>query len=537
MRAKLTPRRLALVGLLFVGLGYATMVQSFSWNQTSHYALIRSLDRDTAIIDPFQSTTGDKALYHGHWYSARAPGLAMFALPWYQVLVATGVPGWTDRHRAPAQRPGDSMIWATGLWGNVLPGLVLLLLIYGLAERFEPGFGGIAALTMGLGTLVLPFSTLLFSHVFTATLGFAAFVLLVRERDGPPRIWPIAAAGVLMGYAISSEYPLFFVALVLGVYIVSRRDTWRLRTLAPRIGAYVAGGLIGVIPLLLYNHLAFGSWTHIAYADIPRQKAGFFGIGTPSIPTALTLMFDSRGMLTLAPVLLAAIAGIVLLHRRGRRAEAFVITAIGLLYLTYNSGYYLPFGGGSPGPRFLISVLPFLSLPLALAFRRWPGPTVSLAGASIAAMLIATTTHPLTGYERETVIWARYFRDGFFQPTIASVFGAGRGWLAISPFFAAVAIGIGLVVAQTARLRLSRRQLGLGVAALGAWAIYAALGPKALGIDAHALATIVHVNPKAGRVHFDTYHPLVGLSLIAVVAGLGSLAAMWLVARERVAAS
>ena len=76
----LTRKRLALAAILLVGLAYATMIQSFSWNQTSHYDLIRSLDKDGTTIDAYQQNTGDKAYYKGHYYSARAPGLALFAL-------------------------------------------------------------------------------------------------------------------------------------------------------------------------------------------------------------------------------------------------------------------------------------------------------------------------------------------------------------------------------------------------------------------------------------------------------------------------
>ena len=50
----LVPRgraRLALLAILLVGISYATMIQSFSWNQTSHYDLIRSLNDDGTTID------------------------------------------------------------------------------------------------------------------------------------------------------------------------------------------------------------------------------------------------------------------------------------------------------------------------------------------------------------------------------------------------------------------------------------------------------------------------------------------------------
>jgi hypothetical protein len=535
MRLAITRRRLALAAILLVGLSYATLIQSFSWNQTSHYDLIRSLNVERTTIDQYQVNTGDKAYYKGHYYSARAPGLALWSLPFYDALNLVNAESWTDAHVAPPNHPGDEMIYLIGLWANVLPGLLLLLLVWRVADRFQPGYGAAAAVALGLGTMVLPLSTLLFSHVFTAFLGFAAFALMLKERDGPPSAMLLALAGLAMGYAVASEYPLFFVALVLGLYLLSRKDALEPVLVVRRAGAYIVGGIVGIVPLLLYNHYAFGSWTHLAYSSIPRQQKGFFGISAPSLKVLATLLFDSRGLLTISPVLVLGALGTVLLCKRGKRAEALTIAGICVCYVGYNSGYYLPFGGGFEGPRFLTTMLPFLAFPIAIALKRWPGPTVALAAVSIATTVIATITHPLVGYETETVVWARYLREGLFQPTIASAYGLGRGWDGIWPFLLAAGGGVVLAAWATPRLRLSNATLGYGVLALIGWCLFAVLAPTVLGIDHTGLESIVKAGDHTAlnlTLHNGSRYPLRTLAPIAAVVGLLAMCAMRLLRNE-----
>ncbi len=524
----LTKKRLALAAILLVGLSYATMIQSFSRNQTSHYDLIRALNNDGTTIDSYQENTGDKVFYRKHWYSARAPGLALFALPFYDALNLVNADSWARSHAAPPQRGDDEMVYLIGLWANVLPGLLLVLLVWRASDRFQPGFGAAAAVTLGLGTMVLPLSTLLFSHVFTAFLGFAAFTLMLRERDGPPSMALLWLAGLAMGYAVASEYPLFFVAIVLGLYLLSRRDSWHPLGVVRRAGAYIVGGLIGIVPLLLYNHYAFHSWTHLAYSDVPRQQKGFFGIGVPSLKVLATLLFDSRGLLTLSPVLLMGAIGTVLLYKRGRRAEALTIGGVCVCYMGYNSGYYLPFGGGFMGPRFLTTMLPFLAMPVGIAFKRFPGPTIALAGISIATTVIATITHPLVGYETETVVWARSLREGLFQPTIASAYGLGRGWGGIWPFLLAAGGAVLLAGYTTPRMRLNGAAIGVGVLALGLWCVFAAVAPTVLGIDHQGLLSIVKAGDHTALHKGFGSYPLKTLAPIAATVGLLALLAAWL---------
>jgi hypothetical protein len=174
-------------------------------------------------------------------------------------------------------------------------------------------------------------------------------------------------------------------------------------------------------------------------------------------------------------------------------------------------------------------MLPFLAFPIALALRRFPGPTLALAAISITTTVIATITHPLVGYENETVIWMRLLGKGSFQPTIASAFGLGRGWGAIWPFLLAAGSAVLIAVRAMPRLPLSGRQLGAGLLALAAWALFAALAPTLLGIDHQGLLSIVKAGDHTAlnlTLHDGSRYPLRTLAPVAAGAGLIALAAM-----------
>lgn len=509
-------RRAGLLALVCSVLAAAAMIQPLGWNQTSHFALLKAFADGTPRIDSYQRETGDKSYTEGHFYAVKAPGMALLALPWYKLLTAAGVrdaaADVADRRRpskwseaagllvryksrlrpAVAARTSATvnrqtpLAWAVGLGVVAAPALLLLLLVRSLGERIEPGFGAAAAVALGLGTLILPFSTMLFSHVLAAALGFAAFALLWREREGPPRPPLLAAAGALAGLAISVEYPLILAGLVLAGYVVSREP--RLR----RILAFGAGAVVGALPLVAYNLWAFGSLTALSYRNAVKlpgrtghdllglNTGGVFGVRLPSPGAALDLLFSGRGLLVVTPVVAMGAVGAVLLHRRGRRAEALTIGAVGLAYLVYNAGYYLPFGGNTPGPRFLVTLLPFLALPLALSFRRFPGVTIGLAASSAATMVLATIGNPQLDSD-DTGQWVRLLGKADFEPTVLSAAGAGHGWLALTPVLVAAAAALALAWRATGPVELNGRQLLLGALAAAAWALLAIVLPLAVG--------------------------------------------------------
>jgi hypothetical protein len=248
--------------------------------------------------------------------------------------------------------------------------------------------------------------------------------------------------------------------------------------------------VIGAAPALAFNLWALGSPLRFAYSyavsvqgftghdQLGLNSDGFFGIDLPRPDAAFDLLLASRGLLTLTPVLVMGIVGAVMMRRRGRPAEAAVIGATGIAYFLYNAGYWLPFGGGSPGPRFLIPALPFLALGLAPAYRRFPALTLALAIPSATFMLAGALTFPLIG-DNGTGTWANQLGSGALEHTLLTVLGVHSGWLAAAPLLAAVAAAIALCVLATPPVRIGDARPAL--AALLGWAAVAVLGPSVVG--------------------------------------------------------
>ena len=98
--------------------------------------------------------------------------------------------------RVQARVEGETpIVWALTLIAAVIPGVLLLLGVRWAADRFVPGYGTAAAITLGLATIVMIFAAEFFSHVISAALGFAAFCVLMKERDGPMRRSMVFGAG------------------------------------------------------------------------------------------------------------------------------------------------------------------------------------------------------------------------------------------------------------------------------------------------------------------------------------------------------
>jgi hypothetical protein len=516
--------RPGVAAIVSLGVAWGLVMHQMGWAQMAHYDQVQAFSNGEAQIDRWHWDTNDKAWVDGHFYSVKSPGMAALTTPLYLAIhdlggdkLARAATSNAAHTAHPKWYPGDSVVplenygydvqrgtrvqqvveqstpivWALTLLGAVIPAVLLLLLVRWAADRFLPGYGTAATVTLGLATVVMTFAAEFFSHVISAGLAFAAFCVLMKERDGPPSWRMVAAAGLLAGLAVTFEFQTGLVGVVLIGYALSRKTDW-----LGRGAAYAAGAVTGALPMLAFNFWAFGNPLKLAYGDavafpgasghdvLGLNSHGFFGITAPRFDSAVSLLLAGRGLLVLTPIIVMAVVGVFLMRRQGHRAEANTILAVAAVYFIYNSGYWLPFGGGTPGPRFLIPALPFLAIGLAFAYKRLPALTLGLAIPSGLLMLIGTLTYPLLG-RQGTGTWADWVMDGKLEHTVLTAFGVTNAWLAVAPFVAAVLTAVALAVRATPSTSLSDYRFA--VPALLTWACVSAVGPGIAGDDISVL--------------------------------------------------
>jgi hypothetical protein len=364
----------------------------------SRFCLTRALLHGRLDVGDCIDGSIDKSSYHGRLYSNKAPGMSIAAVPAYAIAAAVG--GESDHGL-----PGGRWIWFLRIATAGVAFVVAVAVLARLGEGLVPGTGVTTAAAFGVGTLALPFAATAYDHLPAAALLISAFWLATRRRCG----W----AGLAAGAAVLVEYQSAVAWLILLLYT----STLGLR----RTQRYVFGSVPPLAVLAAYGWAAFGApWRNPLSYSANRYEAdhatGLLGIHAPTLHGLRLVFIGDKGLLVTSPLLIAAAAGLVLLWRQGKRPEAVVCGSIAAAYLLAESGYFDPYNGFSPGPRYVIPALPFLCLGLGPALRTWPRATWALVGISLVSTVAITLTWALGSDAYTGSIW----------PQVAHVATGGR---------------------------------------------------------------------------------------------------------------
>ncbi|MCL4562974.1 MAG: hypothetical protein M1281_20465 [Chloroflexi bacterium] len=417
----------ALLVLLLLALAYGYFYEESDANGNSRLALTFAMVKEGRLtIDSYHADkatflTRDKAFYDGHFYTDKAIGssvlAAVFFLPinWLLKFLSFSLSLWKLKYLLTFLTIG-------------LPSAFAGSLIYVVCEAISGSKirSFIVTLAIALGTLSFPFSTLFFSHALAGSLLFIGFFLLfqIRTNPDPAKNAQLLLIGFLLGLALITEFTTAVVVIPLILYylyivwVKYRRQAGRPAWI-PALMLPALGGLIPLAIMFAYNIQVYGKPLVSGYQylnDPVFREAMSHGIEGITLPKLSVLYYETIqpaiGLFWQSPVLLMALVGAVFMARvKKYRPELMIAATAFIAYLLLNAGYFMWWGGNSPGPRQIIPMLPFLCLPLIFVPRRL-FPLVTILGiVSIFQMLVITASHIMVPEE----YLVRIPQYGFFQ--------------------------------------------------------------------------------------------------------------------------
>ena len=225
-----------------------------------------------------------------------------------------------------------------------------------LVLRLARGLGSetaarLTALTFAFATMAFPYGTMLFEHNIIAACLLGSLYCVERARGSAADVASrfLVGAGLLAGYAAITNYTMAALVPVFALFLLARTRS------AGGLAWYGAGVLVPLLVICAYNITCFGTpfTTNYAYQSptfvTESRILGVFAL--PRLDVLLLLLFSPfRGLFFSSPVLLAAVAGLVVMWRdtTTRSLVMLVGSVMGFLLLV-NASFN---GWAAAGPRF-----------------------------------------------------------------------------------------------------------------------------------------------------------------------------------------
>ncbi len=364
----------------------------------------------------------------GNLYSKKGLGGALVALPFLFIGKHWGVVG---------------AVQFTFLSSALLTALTIFV-FYHLAVTLKASENAalLAAIALGLGTMLWPYAKMLFSEPIAA-LGLSLALLGVARFSSDNRSVWLLVCSFGLGIMTLARSANAILALPFALYVtyqlfVHWRQTGRRRTfLWPGFLFALPFGLT-ILSIVFSNYVRFG--TYLSFPQVPGEAF------TTPLHVGLAGMLWSPGKGLLFYVPLAWLIGLsYAVHFRKMRQPIYLIAlSVVLLTLFFYGRWYDWSGGKAWGPRFLVPVMPALVMLCLPAFTwladgRWRRRALAVI---MAITVIAQLPGVLVNFEYQENLDAVPFQDLVWQwphsPLVTfwhNIFSSAADPIWFHPFF------------------------------------------------------------------------------------------------------
>lgn len=379
---------------------YFLFIHWAGWYENSIFALTRAIvDEGRFEIDSYANQTSDRAYFNNHYYSDKAPGTSLIAVPtyaiWKFIYYNFFSPDFREKHSTTNEYNIDWSNEKTSLIIYVNPGFFLFLsmifitvftatffitltviLIYKISRYFTKNENHKLLITFiyGAGSLAFPNALSIFMHQTGTFFIFLAFYLIFKIKNEKIKNNKyFLLAGISLGLAFMSDFYMVLTGVILFFYFIFLFNSKSKKG----VMIFILGCFIGFLPFLLYNFSILGPRLELLgkyndrniFTEVPEEIFNRYGFITPSLNVIFQILFGVyRGLLFYYPVYSLSFIGLCLMFKNYKK-EAILIFLIFIFSLILTSSRITWHGGYTFGPRYLLPSIPFLTIPILFTFK------------------------------------------------------------------------------------------------------------------------------------------------------------------------
>ncbi len=340
---------------------------NLGWDQNVRWAVARQIVEKGEISVPIERHGGVGKGHDGKNYAFYQLGQTLLFLP-FAVLSMLMVK-FLGVSPAMADYAGQFLVSLT-----LLPavGAALVLLFYRILELlgYARDVALVAALIMATATMMFYYGSFGQEQTHVGLLLLMAIYVFIKHTgqfDWSKRLFFSLLLGGCILFRLPSVVmivPLFVAGVILDIIATERSQKFRV------LGQWLLAGLAGTVGFIVicgwYNYMKFGSVFDTGYSRNPVPGIGQYGeyISQP-VTTLLAILFSpGKGLLFYNPVLLVIPFALIPFCRQHKKT-AWLIAGPVLGNLVFYSFLLYWAGDYAWGPRYQVTILPLLMLPLA----------------------------------------------------------------------------------------------------------------------------------------------------------------------------